>query len=140
MNLVVDRDECTTECTMGRLTVDNEFECFTLEDVVRANGLKIAGETAIPAGTYSVEISFSPRFKRDLPLVVNVAGFVGIRIHPGNDASDTEGCILVGRTRLQDRIGESRLAFGALFAKLREATNRGEPITLEVRNTATPVA
>jgi len=140
MKLVLERDEFTGGCTIGCLTVDGTFECFTLEDVVRADGIKIPGETAIPAGDYNVDITFSPKFNRDLPLVINVSGFVGIRIHSGNDADDTEGCILVGRRRLQERIGESRLAFDTLFHKLREGKDRGEPIVLEVRNAGVPVA
>lgn len=76
------------------------------------------GKTAIPAGFYLVQITYSPRFKVPLPLVEDVPGFTGIRIHAGNTDEDTEGCILVGRTSHADAIGESRLALEALMAKL----------------------
>jgi hypothetical protein len=103
--------------TIGELYVDGERECFTLEDRVR-EGPKVPGKTAIPEGTYAVIITQSARFKRELPLLLEVPGFTGIRIHPGNTAENTEGCILVGQTRGADWIGRSRAAFDPLFAKL----------------------
>jgi hypothetical protein len=103
--------------TIGELYVDDERECFTLEDRVR-KGPKVPGKTAIPEGTYAVIITHSVRFKRDLPLLLEVPGFTGIRIHPGNTAENTEGCILVGKTRGTDWIGQSRAAFNPLFAKI----------------------
>lgn len=119
MDLTLIRESSSTQSTMGKLMVDGVFECYTLEDVVRAT--KIAGETAIPAGTYKVIIDMSNRFKRLLPLVVDVPGFAGIRIHPGNTAKDTEGCILVGTSRSKDFVGNSRVAFDALFKKMQAA-------------------
>ena len=132
MNLTLHRTECGKVCTIGELMVDGKHECWTLEDVVRADGVKIAGETAIPAGVYAVDITYSPRFKRDLPLLIGVENFVGIRIHPGNTASDTEGCILVGQGRGQNCILSSRAAFDVLFPKLKAAKQRGDKITLTV--------
>jgi hypothetical protein len=140
MDLLLDRTECNANCTIGSLSINGVLECFTLEDVVRADGVKIPHETAIPAGRYTVDITFSPKFNRDLPLLLNVQGFVGIRIHPGNTANDTEGCILVGRHRAGNSITESRLAFDALFPKLRAAKAQGESILMEVRTSATPAA
>jgi len=99
MRLELIRTECGKVCTIGELLIDGKHECHTLEDVVRADGVKVYGETAIPPGVYSVDITYSPRFKRDLPLLIGVQNFIGIRIHPGNTASDTEGCILVGQGR-----------------------------------------
>ena len=109
------------DCTLGVLTVDGEWECYTLEDVVRAPGEKVAGRTAIPAGEYPVTITLSPRFRRELPLLHGIPGFEGVRIHAGNTASDTAGCILVGQTRHEGRIGRSRLALDALLPKIRAA-------------------
>ena len=140
MNLLLQREEFTADSTIGRLSINGAFECFTLEDAVRADGIKIPHETAIPAGDYAVDITPSPRFKRDLPLVVNVAGFVGIRIHPGNTRDNTEGCILVGQSKGANGINASQAAFGALFPKLQAAKARGEPISLTIRNDGTPVA
>ena len=80
--------------------IDNEigkrFFCNTLEDPVRLDGIKIQGQTAIPAGKYKIIINWSNRFNRMMPLVVDVPNFDGIRIHAGNTEKDTEGCILVG--------------------------------------------
>ena len=133
MKLDLYRKDLNSACTIGELFIDGVFQCFTLEDVVRQDGVKIPHETAIPKGVYSVDITPSPRFKRDLPLLVNVENFVGIRIHPGNTASDTEGCILVGQDKGQNCILSSRAAFDALFPKLQAAKARGEAITIKVQ-------
>lgn len=116
MKLQLIRNASSAKSTIGRLLIDGTFQCWTLEDVVRP--VKIAHETAIPAGTYKVVITESNRFKRRLPLLVDVPGFDGIRIHPGNSDVDTDGCILVGTAPATDWIGGSRAAFDALFAKL----------------------
>jgi hypothetical protein len=94
----------------------------------------VAGETAIPFGTYRIELTHSPRFKRKLPLVCEVPDFEGVRIHSGNTAEDTLGCILVGRnwTEGTERIGASRIAFEALFPKISVAIDRGEAVILRV--------
>lgn len=133
MNLILQRGLCDESCTIGELSVDGVFECYTLEDVVRPDGVKIPGETAIPPGCYDVDITHSPRFGCDLPLLVDVKNFSWVRIHPGNDAGDTEGCILVGQTRQPGFVGGSRKAFAALFVQLRDAAARDEPISIEVR-------
>lgn len=132
MKLTLIRQDLNSACTIGELLVDGQHECWTLEDVVRPDGVKVFGETAIPFGTYNVDITPSPRFKRDLPLLVGVDNFVGIRIHPGNTASDTEGCILVGQGKGQNCILSSRAAFDVLFPKLQAAKKAGEPITITV--------
>lgn len=131
MKLKVERTNCGPKCTIGSLYVDGAFECFTLEDVVR-DGPKVYGETAIPAGSYNVVITTSQRFKRDLPLVENVPGFEGIRIHPGNTDADTDGCLLVGRTKGANFVGESKAAFSSLFSKIKTAIDGGDAVTLEV--------
>jgi hypothetical protein len=129
MNLRLLRKTFTDTSTIGELTINGQPECFTLEDKVRA--VKIKGQTAIPAGIYEVTITFSEKFKKPLPLLLNVPNFAGIRIHPGNTAADTEGCILVGTTRGKDAIGSSRIAFAALFSKLQAALLK-EKIFIEV--------
>jgi hypothetical protein len=128
--LELERVQNDLDVTIGSLKVDGDWEAWTLEDPVREP--KIYGETAIPAGRYGVEITHSPRFKRELPLLLNVDGFAGVRIHPGNTTRDTEGCILVGSDRYAKSIGRSRLAFDGLFAKLRAAKARGEKIELTI--------
>lgn len=131
MKLVLDRLDIKPVCAIGSLTVDGEWCCWTLEDTVRS-GPKVPGMTAIPAGTYVIDITWSPRFARALPILLDVPNFSGVRIHPGNFAKDTEGCILPGLDRYQHSVGRSRLAFDALFVQLREARQRGEAITLEI--------
>ncbi len=127
MQLELIREKSSLKSTIGVLRVDGKFECYTLEDVVRS--AKIMHETAIPVGTYDVVINMSNRFKTLLPQILNVPGFEGIRIHPGNTDKDTDGCILVGQTRGQDFVGHSQLAFKALFAKMQKA----DKITITVR-------
>jgi hypothetical protein len=133
VKLTLQRQWPDAACTIGRLFVDGVPECYTLEDFMRPPGSpKVYGQTAIPAGTYGVIVTHSPHFGRELPLLVNVPGFDGVRIHPGNTASDTEGCILVGVDKLPDSIGRSRIAFDALFPKIVAALARGELVSIEV--------
>ena len=105
MELTLVRDVCGTDCTLGKLFVDGAFDCYTVEDVVRPDGTKIPGKTAIPEGRYRVVVTRSPRFGRDLPLLEKVPNFEGVRIHPGNTAADTEGCIIPGRVRTARGVG-----------------------------------
>jgi hypothetical protein len=119
MKLHLKRLHRTEFSTIGELTIDGLFECYTLEDKER--DVKIKSETAIPKGTYKVIINQSARFKTLLPLLIDVPNFEGIRIHPGNTNHDTEGCILVGKTRGKDFVGKSRKAFATLLAKMKLA-------------------
>lgn len=129
MELRVERTDFSENSTIGKLYLDDQFECYTLEDKVRP--AKIKGRTAIPAGRYEVIINYSQRFNRPLPLFLDVPDFVGIRIHPGNTAADTEGCILVGETKEEGFIGQSKLAFERLFNKLKAASET-EKIFIEI--------
>lgn len=131
MKLRLERLQLDPDVTIGALSIDGDFECWTLEDEVR-HGPKVPGHTAIPYGTYPIALTWSPRFGRDLPLVEYVPGFAGVRIHPGNVPADTDGCILVGCDRLAKSLGRSRKAFGDLWAKLVVAQRKHEPITLEI--------
>ena len=119
MVITIKRLYKTDTSVIGELLVNGVWECFTLEDVERP--VKIKGETAIPKGTYRVIINESNRFKRQLPLLLNVPEFEGVRIHSGNSNHDTEGCILVGQTRNKNYIGQSRKAFDKLFKKMQAA-------------------
>ena len=121
MVITVKRLYKTDNSVIGEMLVDGIFECFTLEDAERP--VKIKGETAIPKGTYRVIINESNRFKRLLPLLIDVPNFEGVRIHSGNSNHDTEGCILVGQTRNKNYIGQSRKAFDKLFKKMQAAKN-----------------
>ena len=122
--------------TFGMLYVDGRVFCQTLEDELRAPGVKVWGRTCIPAGTYRVIVNHSARFKRMLPLLLNVPGFEGVRIHAGNTHEDTEGCILVGRRRgVLGRLRavlDSRPAFDSLFKQIDSARKRGEEVEITI--------
>lgn len=92
-----------SEYTIGKLYIDDNYFCDTLEDVVRS-GEKVYGQTAIPAGKYKVKKTYSPRFKKKLPEILNVPGFSGVRIHSGNTAKDTEGCLLLGLNKTKGAV------------------------------------
>jgi hypothetical protein len=133
MNLKLIRQIFTDTSTIGSLFIDEIFECFTLEAVVRAPGIKIPGVTAIPYGSYEVVIDFSNRFARNMPHVLRVPMFEGIRIHSGNTSRDTEGCILLGTTKGKEIIYESKAAFMKFYPKLEEGLQQGE-VRIEITN------
>lgn len=138
MKLRLERLPSGPGCTIGELLIDGVDECYTLEDELReiegqpVEAWKVKGETAIPKGTYNVIITFSNRFQRDLPLLENVPGFSGIRIHSGNTAEQTEGCILVGRGKTDRAVTESKVAFAALYAKIEQGLQDGDHVTIEI--------
>lgn len=138
MLLSLKRGDSVGDATLGDLSVDGEHFCYTCEDIVRekegvpVKEWKVAGETAIPRGRYQVIINHSQRFKRELPLLLNVQGFTGVRIHPGNTAEDTEGCILVGEKKGDECVLESRTAFGRLMVEIEAALDGGELVHIEI--------
>jgi len=110
--------------------------CDTLEPTWRdyANGAyKVKGRSAIPEGRYAVVISFSPKFKQWLPILLGVPKFDGIRIHAGNCSKDTEGCILVGKNKLVGQVVDSRIWLHRLKQKIVEAKGRGEPVWITIK-------
>lgn len=134
MEIKLVRKEFTDKSTIGELYVNGKFQCYTLEDKDRkleSGGKKEYAKTAIPRGTYNVVNSFSNRFQKYLPELQNVPQFAGIRIHPGNTADHSEGCILVGTTKAKDFIGNSRSAFATLFALIK-AVEKKEKITITI--------
>jgi hypothetical protein len=124
----------TAMSTIGELTIDDRFECYILEDAdrLKKRRKKVYGKTAIPRGTYEVRLTYSPRFKKKLPVLANVPGFTGIRIHAGNTPEDTEGCLLPGLTRSENFVGLSKRAFGKLIRKLEGAEREGKRIIIKV--------
>lgn len=140
MKLKLVRKHFSDKATEGKLFINDDFTCYTLEDKDRkleVNGCsaKVQNVTCIPRGYYKVTISMSNRFKKFLIEVHDVPCFTGIRIHAGNKAEDTEGCILVGGFNAKDNdnwIGESKLAYEALHKKVKQALSNGEEIFLEV--------
>lgn len=116
MKIKVLRDLYSSLSTQGRLFLDDEHFCFTLEPVVKHDGSK---PRAIPAGLYPLTIRWSDEFKKHVPHVENVPGFTAIEQHIGNYPRDTKGCTLVGYTRgpLPNFIGQSLKAWTDLMAR-----------------------
>lgn len=136
MQLKLNRIFKTNTFTIGELYINEKYVTDTLEDRVRPEGEKIYGKTAIPEGTYEMVLSYSPRFKKILPEILNVPNFTGIRIHSLNKAEESEGCIGVGEWNGKDTnwISNSRKTFNKLFALLEEANNNKEKITITINN------
>lgn len=130
MKFEVVRTDYLPDRTIGKLLIDNVFFCYTLEDKVRPDGIKIYGETAIPEGTYLVTLEpFRGDKTKMYPHLHNVPGFDGICMHGGNVPEDTLGCILLGFGRDDGRIYHS--AVQLLVQKLRDLPG---PIYVEVKN------
>jgi len=136
MELKLNRIFLGSSATIGELYVDGEHIADTLEDRVRPEGEKVYGKTAIPEGTYEMVLSYSPRFKKILPEILNVPNFTGIRIHCGNSSADSSGCILVGTWdgEKEDWVSDSKIAFNKLMSLLEEATNNKEKVTITVKS------
>ena len=130
MRIVVKRTFKGKDYTIGKLYINGDYFCDTLEDVVR-DGEKVYGKTAIPEGTYTIVLTMSNRFKKILPLLLQVPKFEGVRIHSGNTAADTEGCILVGKNTEKGKVLESRAVFAQLMKRLESVENK-ETITIEL--------
>lgn len=125
---------------IGKLYINGKFFSNTLEDRDRGldssmsleelKKMKIKAETAIPTGIYKVLLTYSPKYRRVMPLVNNVPAYSGIRIHSGNSAKDTEGCILVGKNTIVGRLTDSRNTFEALFKRLQQKGSND--VTIEI--------
>ena len=127
MKLELTRVFIGEDYTIGHLSVDGQHFCDTLEDIPRA--VKIPDQTCIPTGTYKIEINYSNRFKKNMPQIMNVPGFEGIRIHPGNNSGDTSGCVLIGENTITGGLTKSRDTYESLFALLLNATS---PILINI--------
>lgn len=125
MELTLKRIAKKDTYTIGKLYVDDEYFCDTLEDKDRGltfdmplediKKVKVYGQTAIPTGRYQVVMNMSTRFKKVMPLLLNVPGFDGIRIHSGNTAADTQGCILLGQNKVVGKVINSRIYTDKLY-------------------------
>ena len=130
MEIKVIRKTKTPLSTIGGLSINGAFTCFTLEDCDRGLSSefpldeivrkKVFGKTAIPTGRYEIAITFSNHFQKMLPILLNVPGYQGVRVHSVNRPDQTEGCILVGVHKEVDMITESRIAFNDLMDKITE--------------------
>jgi hypothetical protein len=138
MLIRLNRNWTSDDCTIGEMLVDDKHECYILEDTVRevegqpVESWKVPGKTAIPRGEYIIKRTMSARFGRVLPLLLEVPGYAGVRIHPGNTAADTEGCLLPGIVKDGKAVLNSRAAFAALDAKIMEAEKKGEEVKITI--------
>lgn len=134
MKLTLVRDVFNKQWTQGKLFVNGSFYCYTLEDTDRFlenNGVKEKGCTAIPRGEYEIQVTMSPRFRKQLPLLLSVPDFVGVRFHAGNTHEDTDGCILVGMERSETgRLFQSQLAMSGLMKFFANSNNKS---TIEIK-------
>lgn len=134
MNIVLKRIARRDTYTVGKLYIDGRYWCDTLEDRVRdlSKERKVAGETAIPAGTYDVVVNISPKFKRLLPRLLSVPHFEGVLIHRGNTAADSAGCILVGENKAKGKVLNSTVWERRITEYLLDAQNKGEDIKITI--------
>lgn len=136
LELELVRDCKSKISTSGVLLHKDDIWCYSLEDIDRGltakmslekiKLIKVDTKTAIPSGRYEVIMSYSNRFKKFMPLLLNVPGFAGVRIHAGNTVADTEGCILLGYKRFKDSIGDSRKAVDMFYAELEKYLKLGK--------------
>lgn len=141
MKLTLKRIALRPTYTIGKLYVDDEYFCDTLEDTVRDtnksgkfdNGeQKIKGKTAIPYGTYEIKWTYSPRFKKYTPQLMNVPSFEGIRVHAGNTSADTEGCLILGENKQVGKVLNSRATINKFYPIIKEACSNGK-VTIEIK-------
>lgn len=141
MKLRLERKYFKETYTIGNLYINGSFFSNTLEDKnrdVNKNGkfdngeTKVYGETCIPFGTYKVILTMSPKFKRELPRLLNVPSFEGVLIHRGNTAKDSAGCILIGENKAVGKVLNSTPYEERLVKMMKNAISRGEEITIEI--------
>lgn len=141
MKLTLKRIALRSTYTIGRLYVDGDYFCDTLEDTVRDinkdgkfdNGeKKVYGKTAIPYGTYEIKWTYSPRFKKYTPQLMNVPSFEGIRIHSGNTSADTEGCLILGENKQVGKVLNSRATINKFYPIIKKACSKGK-VTIEIK-------
>lgn len=142
MEIQVNRIARKDDYTIGCMSLNGEYFCDTLEDTDRGLSStmqeseilakKIKAQTAIPTGKYDVILTFSPRFKRVLPLLLSVKGYEGVRIHAGNTNKDTEGCLLVGENKEKGKVLNSRATLEKLMPVLLDCEKRKEKISITI--------
>jgi hypothetical protein len=122
MELKLIRETKTDDSTIGKLYIDEIYHCYTLEDKERE--IKVQNVTAIPKGRYEVIVNFSNRFQQQMPLLLNVPNFEGVRMHWGNYSKDTEGCILLGTSKAVNMIGNSKTAYAKFMSIINKVTKK----------------
>lgn len=156
MNILLDRKYKKSTYTIGNLYIDGNFFCNTCEDKDRGltkdmpldkiKEIKISSKTAIPTGTYEITLNItSPKYSNyskykwakaidaKVPRLLNVPGFEGILMHPGNSDKDSSGCILVGENTVVGKVLNSVNTFNKLYAKLKQAADQGEKIIITIK-------
>lgn len=141
MKILIERIANRDTYCIGKLYINGEYFCDTLEDTDRGLDetmteeeiakIKVYGQTAIPIGMYRLILNYSPKFKKVLPLLLDVKGYSGIRIHSGSTDKDTLGCILVGQNKVVGKVINSKVTFNALFKRLKQHEN--ENILIEIK-------
>ena len=142
MKLRLERKYKSSNYCIDKLYINGKYFSDALEDPDRGltdtmnleeiKRIKVKGDTCIPYGTYNVTITYSPRFKKNLPLINNVKGFDGIRIHSGNTPQDTEGCLLLGLNKVKGRVVDSKVTVNKFIDIVQKALNKGEKVTITI--------
>lgn len=141
MELLLERKYPKSNYTIGNLFLNGKFYCNILEDTVRdinKNGtfdcgeFKISGHTAIPYGEYEVKVTYSPKFRRELPLLLDVKHFEGIRIHRGNTEKDSSGCLLPGENTKKGMVLNSTKYELELTKLIKDCNNRREKVIIKI--------
>lgn len=142
LNLKLERKWKKEKYTIGNLYVNGVFFSNVLEDTVRGlrqdmtpeeiKKIKIHGQTAIPSGRYEIRVTLSARFRRQLPILLNVPGYAGVRIHPGNTDANTEGCLLPGKNDRIGQVSNSRATMAALQKQIEDAIYQNSKVYIEI--------
>ncbi len=141
MKLTLKRIALRPTYTIVKLYIDDVYFCDTIEDTVRdlnKNGKfdngekKVHSKTAIPYGTYEIKWTYSPRFKKYTPQLMNVPSFEGIRIHAGNTSADTEGCLILGKNKQVGKVLNSRATINKFYPIIKNACSNGK-VTIEIK-------
>lgn len=142
MEIKLHRKYRKTNYTIGQLYINGKYFSDCLEDPDRGltdtmsleeiKRIKVFGNTCIPYGQYKVTITYSPKFKRNLPLINNVKGFEGIRIHSGNTNYDTQGCVLLGFNKVKGKVINSKDTVDKFINLVQKAIDTGEQVTIHI--------
>ena len=143
MEVLVKREYKKKDYTIGKMYINGEYFCDTLEDTDRGltqvmslaelKEVKEYGRTAIPTGRYPIAYTYSPRFKKHLPLLLQVPAFEGVRIHAGNTHRDTSGCLLLGQNKAVGKVLDSRKTMDEFLRILKPAIEACEDIWITIK-------
>jgi hypothetical protein len=146
MELILIRKYFNEDYTIGKLSADGKYLCDTLEAKVReledinhdgdfddSGEGKVYGKTAIPCGRYRVLFTYSLKLKRSLPILQDVYGFTGIRIHKGRLPEHTEGCIILGENKLKGQVLNSAYWETTISNLVRDSINKGDKVFITIK-------